>query len=313
MSDDSAGVEVRVVCGPTAAGKSAIALWLAEREPSVIISADSRQVYRGFDIGTAKPSATEQSRVPHHGIDVADPTERYSAASWAHAADRWIESAQVNAQRPLVVGGTGLYLRALFDRLFEEPPLDGARRQALQTELAALDTPELRRWVETLDPPRAHLGRTQLLRAVEIALLSGHRVSELHRDRARMARWRPRYLVVDPGIALAQRISRRLDAMFDNGWPEEVHRLMQIVPPDAPAWNATGYDAVRRMILGQLSVAAAREAILVSTRQYAKRQRTWFRHQLPDALVTRLDPTSAHWPETVERWAGDAMRGEAIA
>ena len=273
-------------------------MWLAEREPSVIISADSRQVYRGFDIGTAKPSATEQSRVPHRGIDVADPIERYSAASWADAADEWIESAQVNARRPLVVGGTGLYLRALFDRLFEEPPLDGARRQALQTELAALDTSELRRWVETIDPARAHLGRTQLLRAVEIALLSGHRVSDLHRDRARLARWRPRYLVVDPGIALAQRISDRLDEMFDNGWPEEVQRLMQIVPPDAPAWNATGYDAVRRMVLGQLSVAAAREAILVSTRQYAKRQRTWFRHHLPDAAVTRLDPPSAKWPET---------------
>jgi tRNA dimethylallyltransferase len=118
---------------------------------------------------------------------------------------------------------------------------------------------------------------------------------------------------VDPGIALAQRISGRLDEMFDNGWPEEVQGLMQIVPPDATAWNATGYDAVRRMVLGQLSIAAAREAILVSTRQYAKRQRTWFRHQLPDAVVTRLDPTSAHWPETVERWAGDATRGEAIA
>lgn len=313
MSDDSVGVEIRVICGPTAAGKSGIALWLAEREASVIISADSRQVYRGFDIGTAKPTPAEQARVPHRGIDVADPTERYSAASWADAADGWIESAQVNAQRPLVVGGTGLYLRALFERLFEEPPLDGARRGALQTALAALDTSELRRWVETLDPIRAHLGRTQLLRAVEIALLSGHRVSELHRDRARMPRWRPRYLVVDPGIALAQRISRRLDEMFDNGWPDEVQRLMQIVPPDAPAWNATGYDAVRRMILGQVSVAAAREAILVSTRQYAKRQRTWFRHQLPSALVTRIDPTSADWPETLERWARDPARGEAIA
>lgn len=288
-------------------------MWLAERDASVIISADSRQVYRGFDVGTAKPTPAEQSRVPHRGIDVADPTERYSAASWADAADGWIESAQVKAQRPLVVGGTGLYLRALFDRLFEEPPLDGARREALQTALAALDTSELRRWVETLDPIRAHLGRTQLLRAVEIALLSGHRVSELHRDRARMPRWRPRYLLVDPGIALAQRISRRLDEMFDNGWPEEVQRLMQIVPPDAPAWNATGYDAVRRMILGQLSVAAAREAILVSTRQYAKRQRTWFRHQLRGALVTRIDPTSADWPETLERWARDPARGEAIA
>jgi tRNA dimethylallyltransferase len=313
LSDDSAGAEIRVVCGPTAAGKSAIAMWLAERQASVIVSADSRQVYRGFDIGTAKPSAAERARVPHRGIDVADPTDRYSAAAWADAADGWIEAAHVDTRRPLVVGGTGLYLRALFDRLFEEPPLDGARRDALQAQLGLLDTSELRRWVQSLDPARAHLGRTQLLRAVEIALLSGHRVSELHHDRARKPRWRPRYLVVDPGIALAQRISRRLDEMLNHGWPEEVQRLMQIVPPDAPAWNATGYDTVRRMMRGQISAAAAREAILVSTRQYAKRQRTWFRHQLPGALVTRIDPTSPDWPETLERWAIGPARGEAIA
>ncbi len=288
-------------------------MWLAQQEPSVIVSADSRQVYRGFDVGTAKPSAAERSLVPHRGIDVADPAERYSAASWAEAADGWIEEARVNARRPLVVGGTGLYLRALFDGLFHEPPLDSTRREALQAQLAALGTAELRRWVQTLDPVRAHLGRTQLLRALEIALLTGRRVSELHRDRARVPRWRPRYLVVDPGIALAERISTRLDEMLDHGWPEEVQRLMQTVPPDAPAWNATGYDAVRRLVLGQLSVAAAREAILVSTRQYAKRQRTWFRHQLPNALVTRIDPTSTDWPQTVERWAVDPARGEALA
>jgi tRNA dimethylallyltransferase len=288
-------------------------MWLAEREPVVIISADSRQVYRGFDVGTAKPTTTDQSRVRHRGIDVVDPVQRYSAASWAAAADAWIEETHARGQRPLVVGGTGLYLRALFEGMFEEPPLDPMRRAALQAELGAVTTVELRRWVEALDPTRAHLGRTQLLRAIEIALLSGRRVSELHRDRARAPRWRPRYLVVDPGIVLAQRIGRRLDEMLANGWPEEVERLMQMIPPDAPAWNATGYDAVRRLLAGELSRAAARDAILVSTRQYAKRQRTWFRHQLAGVTVTHLDPTAADWRQEAARWAGWGERGEAIA
>jgi len=288
-------------------------MWIAERDPTVLISADSRQVYRGFDIGTAKPTPAEQMRVPHRGIDVVDPTERYSAASWAAAAEAWIEAAQVTSRRPLVVGGTGLYLRALFEGLFEEPPLEESRRAALEGELASIATPELRRWVETLDPPRAHLGRTQLLRAVGVALLSGRRMSDLHRDHATVPRWRPRYLLVDPGIALAQRIGRRLDEMLDNGWPEEVQRLMQTVPPDAPAWNATGYDAVRQLLLGQLSHAAAREAILISTRQYAKRQRTWFRHQLPKQSVTHVDSSMVGWQDVVQRWAAGDTSGEAIA
>src|SRR5512143_1841122 len=202
LSADSAGAEIRVICGPTAAGKSTIALWLAERDAGTIISADSRQIYRGFDIGTAKPTAEERARVPHRGIDVVEPTERYSAAAWAEAGGVWIEEARGGGRMPIVVGGTGLYLRALFDGLFAEPASDPAKRQELERVLTTLHVDELRRWTTALDPARAHLGRTQLLRAIEIALLTGHRVSELHRDRATAPRWRPRYLVVDPGTAL---------------------------------------------------------------------------------------------------------------
>jgi tRNA dimethylallyltransferase len=151
------------------------------------------------------------------------------------------------------------------------------------------------------------------LRAVEIALLTGHRVSELHREHATTSRWRPHYLVVDPGPALAGRMVARLDDMLDHGWPDEVQRLMQTVPTDAPAWNATGYDAVRRMVRGELTRAAARDAILIHTRQYAKRQRTWFRHQLPADRVTRLDPLAADWRETVTRWSESSIRSEATA
>ena len=299
-----AGDDVLVVCGPTAAGKSAVAMWLAEREPCTIISADSRQVYRGFDIGTAKPTLEERARVPHAGIDVVAPTERYSAAAWAGSAEHWIADALTSGRRPLVVGGTGLYMRAVFEGLFEEPPLDPRRRTAVERELAGLSVGELRRWVHALDPSRAHLGRTQLLRAIEIALLAGQRMSDLHRARARGPRWRPRYLLVDPGPSLAQRIAVRIDAMLANGWLDEVQRLMQTVPADAPAWKSTGYDIMRQLARGDRSRDSAREAILIQTRQYAKRQRTWFRHQLAADRVTRVDPAAPEWRTVVSAWAG---------
>jgi tRNA dimethylallyltransferase len=289
LSDASDGAELLVVCGPTAAGKTALAFALAERAPTTIISADSRQIYRGFDIGTAKPGEAERAAVPHEGIDVVDPDSRYSAAAWALAADQWIERTLAAGRRPLVVGGTGLYLRALFEGLFEEPHIDPARRKALEAELAPQSTETLRRWVASLDPPRAHLGRTQLLRSIEIALLAGQRLSDLHRERPRKPRWRPRYLVVDPGPLLGERIARRIDDMLEQGWADEVQRLMQTVSPDAPAWNSTGYDDVRRLVRGELTRARFHEQVLIATRQYAKRQRTWFRHQLPDAVTTRVE------------------------
>jgi len=303
LSDASGGADILVVCGPTAAGKSSLALALARRAPSTIISADSRQVYRGFDVGTAKPSAEERALVPHEGIDVAEPGARYSAAAWATAADGWIEEAIAHRRRPIVVGGTGLYLRALFEGLFEEPHLDAGRRTRLEAELAPMSTEALRAWVQELDPPRAHLGRTQLLRSIEIVLLTGRRLSDLHRERPRKPRWRPRYLVVDPGPLLGERIARRIDDMLDTGWTEEVQRLMQTIPADAPAWNSTGYGAVRQLVRGELSRAAFHEQVLIDTRQYAKRQRTWFRHQLPDDVTTRVDPTALDAADVVARWS----------
>jgi tRNA dimethylallyltransferase len=302
LSDASAVADVLVLCGPTAAGKSAVAMWLAGTGPMTIISAESRQIYRGFDIGTAKPTTEEQRRVPHEGIDIVDPTTRYSAAAWAAAADEWIDRARAAGRIPLVVGGTGLYLRALFEGLFAEPTLDPERRRALEVELAALPTERLRAWTERLDPPRAQLGRTQLLRAIKIALLTGRRLSDLHREQPRRPRWRPRYLVVDPGPALAERIAGRIDQMFDQGWTDEVQRLMQTIPPDAPAWNSTGYDVVRRLVSGELGRKDAHEQILIGTRQYAKRQRTWFRHQLPPDAVTRIDPLAPDWQAQVHAW-----------
>ncbi|MDH5234106.1 MAG: tRNA (adenosine(37)-N6)-dimethylallyltransferase MiaA [Gemmatimonadota bacterium] len=288
----SAGAEpLRIITGPTGAGKSALALQAAERLGATIVSADSRQIYRGFDIGTAKPTGAERARVRHEGIDVADPEERWSAARWAAAAATWIAEERARGRPVLLVGGTGLWLRALVTPLADEPAMDPARRTALQQELALVATAELRRRVEQLDPSRAHLGRTQLLRAAEVALLTGTRISDWHaRGKGKPAR-RARWLVVDPGAALQWRLAARVDAMFDAGWEQEVRALTARVPSDAPAWNACGYQAIRDLVQGKRDRALVREQVLVRTRQYAKRQRTWFRNQLDDELaVRRLDP-----------------------
>ena len=294
--------ELPVIVGPTAAGKSAIALALAERHGAALVSADSRQVYRRFDIGTAKPSPAERASVQHHGIDVVDPTERYSAARFADDAERWIGEDHAAARRSIVVGGTGFYLRALFEPLFAEPPMDPAARAALQSHLAGFSSEELRRWCLALDPPRAELGRTQLLRAIEVALLTGERLSGLHALPTRPPRFRARYLVVDPGPVLHERIAARVDRMLEAGWPEEVRQLLTDVPEDAPAWNAAGYAVVRRLARGEISRMHAREQIIIETRQYAKRQRTWLRHQLGAAPVTMVNPDAADAMAMVNRW-----------
>ena len=299
-SADSDGAELRIICGPTAAGKSAVAMALAARHGLTIISADSRQIYRGFDVGTAKPLPADRARVPHFGVDVADATERWSAARFAADAAGWI--AATGKARPLVTGGTGFYLRALTTPLDPSPPLDAARRAALADELSGVETAELRRWVAALDPARAHLGRTQLLRAAEVALLTGRPLSEFHRDAPPAAAPRARWLVVDPGDRLQEQIAHRLDAMLAGGWADEVRALERTVPPDAPAWQACGYETVRQLVAGTLGASAARDAILIATRQYAKRQRTWFRHQLDEARTTYLDPHDPSSDAIVEQW-----------
>jgi tRNA dimethylallyltransferase len=259
-------------------------------------------VYRHFDIGTAKPTRRDRLAATYYGVDVLDPTHRASAAWWATEADGWIRDAIRQGLEPVVVGGTGLYLRALFGELFDEPPMDPRQRIALQETLETLPLAELRRWVSALDPARAHLGRTQLLRAVEIALITGRRVSDLHRERRTVPRWRARYLVVDPGSVLQTFIEDRVRRMFSMGWHEEVRDLLSAVPASAPAWNASGYGVVRDMVQGSISVDEAEKRVIIETRQYAKRQRTWFRHQLAGADVERLDPTAHASDAELRAW-----------
>ena len=290
-----------MICGPTAAGKSAIAATLALEYGATIISADSRQIYRGFDIGTAKPGWNERKAIRHEGIDVADPSERYSASRWASMAMAVIREGDEETV-PLVVGGTGFYIRALFDPLFEAPEIDVERRRRLEWFLNPMSLPELRRWCTAIDPPRAHLGRHQLVRSIETALLTGTRITELHTSRGRTTTVAPVYLLIDPAGSLPKRIERRVDEMIDSGWVDEVRALDARVAEEAPAWKASGYRVMRSVARGELDLSAARERIIIETRQYAKRQRTWFRHQLGDAPVTRLDPDDPDAGAIAQRW-----------
>ena len=286
---------------------------LARTNPVTIISADSRQVYRGFDIGTAKPTADEQRVVPHRGIDVVDPTERYSAARWAESARRWIDQSRAEGRTPLVVGGAGLYLRALTEPLFDEPPLDPARRDALDALLSSYSLAELRRWCERLDSARAHLGRTQLLRAITVALLTGSPISSWHTRAPRAAGLSARYLVVDPGPELSAHLDERLNMMLQLGWEHEVEELARTVPAHAPAWNGTGYRWIRSAVMRECSREEALARVRIATRQYAKRQRTWFRHQLPPADVSRLDPGAPDALERALRWWSSTDDGGVLA
>ena len=302
-----AGGRLRIICGPTAAGKSAVALDLAEAHGAAIISADSRQIYCEFDIGTAKPTREECARVTHYGIDVAEPEERFSAARWAEEADEWTESAVEIDKEPIVVGGTGLYIKALVEPLFSAPELDAVRRSRLARELESMSIGELRRWCNELDPARAHLGRTQLLRALETAVLSGKRISDLHslqnatREKSEPD-VSPTYLVVDPGGSLSGRIEARVERMFRSGWIDEVEQLSRKIPIDAPAWKASGYSVLRKHVEGKLDLSTAKERVIIETRQYAKRQRTWFRHQLPSSAVTHLNPEDSRARAVAREW-----------
>jgi tRNA dimethylallyltransferase len=296
-----------VICGPTAAGKSAVALELGVTYNAAILSADSRQIYRHFDIGTAKPTQEARARVSHYGIDVADPQERYSAARWASEADDWIGCTDRTGKEAVIVGGTGLYIKALVDPLFSAPVMDAAQRADLARELEKKPLAELRRWCERLDPARAHLGRTQLLRAIETALLSGSRISDLHAEQKAVTTVEVQdegalYLVVDPGSELESRITTRVDGMLKAGWADEVRELMRTVPSEAPAWKASGYSVIREHVEDRVDLSSARERIIIETRQYAKRQRTWFRHQVPRAAVTVVNPEDSQARAVVREW-----------
>jgi len=296
--------QVPVIVGPTAVGKTAVAVALARHWPVVVVSADSRQVYRGLDIGTGKPTPTERAAVSHLGVDLLDPGQRYSAGRFARDAAQWLSGLPPD-RMAVVVGGTGLYIRALADGLFREPPLDPERRGRLAGWTSRADG--LGRWASRLDPDYAGGGRQRAARTVEVALLTGQPLSWWQRRARAEGVMRPWYVrLVLPRAVLHQRIGERVAAMLRAGWVEEVRRVLSTgLDPGAPGLDALGYREIVRHINGELGAGKLEQAIVTSTRRYAKRQETWFRHQLGRAPVVTLDatePPDALAAQIAERW-----------
>ena len=287
-----AGGRVPVLVGPTAVGKTAVAVALAAHWPLEIISADSRQVYRRLDIGTAKPTRKERARAPHHGVDLVDPGARYSAGHFARDAMQWLGEIRGRDHLPVVVGGTGLYVRALAEGLFAEPPLDAAKRRSLDAWTARLEPIELLRWATRLDPGFKGGGRQRAARAIEVALLSGRPLSYWQQAARARGSLDPWYIVLTaPRPVLHQRIARRADDMVRRGLIEEVAAVLaEGLGPHAPGLDGIGIREAVEYLHGLRTRESVAEAIAMGTRQYAKRQQTWFRHQLAGD-VTTLDAT----------------------
>ncbi len=286
------GGRVPVVVGPTAVGKTAVGLALAAHWPLEILSADSRQVYRRLDIGTAKPTRRERLRVPHHGLDLVEPGARYSAGHFARDAAGWLAEVRDRGRMPVVVGGTGLYVRALAEGLFHEPALDAGRRRSLDAFSARLEDLELLRWAGRLDPGFKGGGRQRAARAIEVALLSGRPLSWWQQEARARGALDPWYIVLTvPRPVLHQRIARRAEEMMRRGLIEEVASVLaEGHGPQAPGLDGIGIKEAVEYLHGSRPRESVAEAITVSTRQYAKRQQTWFRHQLDGAVLT-LDAT----------------------
>jgi tRNA dimethylallyltransferase len=287
------------VVGPTASGKSALALALAEQVGAELVCLDSAQVFCGLDVGTAKPTAAEQARVPHHLIDVLQPDEQWSAADYARAADQAIAAIRGRGRVPLFVGGTGLWLRALTRGIFEAPPIDPALREAIRDELRARGPEALHRELAAVDPvaaARIHPTDPQRIgRALEVHRQAGIPISELqaaHGFRAVRHRLVAVALDVDRAV-LAERIAARARAMYAGGLLEETEAcLARGISREAPGLKTIGYRDAVRHLAGELDRAAAEEATIAATRQYAKRQRNWFRHE-PDVSWIPADTSVA--------------------
>ena len=288
-----------VLVGPTAVGKTAVALALAERLGGEIISADSRQVYRGLDITTAKPTRRERQRVVHHLVDIVAPGERFSAGRFAELAAAAIADVRSRGRVPLVVGGTGLYVKALTEGLFAEPPLDRPRRDALTAFTGQLDHATLVRWADRLDPGYVGSGgRHRASRAIEMALLTGRPLSwwqQTARTGGAISPWTVRLNV--PRATLHQRIAHRTDEMLRRGAIEEVAAVLADgAPLVGPGMDGIGVREAVDVLQGRMARSAYPAAVALATRQYAKRQDTWFRHQLNGDTLA-LDATAS--PEHV--------------
>lgn len=302
-----------LIAGPTASGKSEIALELATKVQGEIISVDSMQVYRGLDIGTAKPTKDQRSRVPHHLIDVVDVTQPFDVAQYVRLANEAISEIRAGGRLPIFCGGTGLYFKALIYGIGSTPPPD----PSLRAKLELLPTAELLDRLAKLDPQTFHRidkkNRRRVVRALEAILLSGKPLAE---QRAAWPDTRP-LPPLPPQVALfgiartpqdlKQRINARVDEMFASGLVEETKRLLNAgLATNRTAMQALGYRQVVEYLRGERSIEETIALVKVRTWQYARRQLTWLRHQLP---VRWIQVGLGESPEQIamrilESWAG---------
>jgi len=276
----------RLVCivGPTAAGKTALSLDVAEALGAEIVAVDSRQVYRGMDIGTAKPTPAERRRAPHHCLDLADPAVGFDASLYRAAATAALADIAARGRPALVVGGTGLWLRVLLRGLCPAPPRVPALRAALRRLAARRGLDELHRHLARLDPPAAARihprDPVRLERALEVVYASGRPMSAWQAAH-RFAESPYDALVIGlavPSQELDVRIAARADAMVDAGFADEVRGLLASgLSTTAPAWASVGYREMRAFVEGSCDRDGTIAAIVQATRRFAKRQRTWFR------------------------------------
>jgi tRNA dimethylallyltransferase len=273
-----------IVLGPTAVGKSRVAVDLALRFGGEVISGDSIQVYRGFDLGTDKPSAQARRGVPHHLIDIVGPEVQFTAADFVREALSAAEGIAGRGRLPIVAGGTGLYLKALCDGLFPGPGRDPALRASLEAEAREKGLEALFRRLEAVDPEYARKirgrDRIRIIRALEVHAATGRPISEHFRATESPVKGRT---VVRLGLRLEReeinrRIDARVDRMFERGLIEEVRGLLERgVPETAPPFRALGYSHVLRHLRGETSRDEAAALTKIDTHHYAKRQMTWFR------------------------------------
>ncbi|HEV3030129.1 MAG TPA: tRNA (adenosine(37)-N6)-dimethylallyltransferase MiaA [Polyangia bacterium] len=286
------------VLGPTASGKSALALALARRLGGELVCCDSQQVYIGMDVGTAKPTRDERAEIAHHVLDVVRPDEVFHAARWAALARAAINDVAARGRLPIVVGGTGLYFRALKTGFFEAPPPDPMIRARHRDEAAALGVEALHARLAGVDATAASaIGPRDLVRisrALEIYEQTGVPITSLRREAASPADLEPCALVLDPSLEeLRRRIDERARRMFDSGFEDEVRALRAVgYGPALRPLQALGYQQVGALLDGACTRAEALAATIAATVAYARRQRTWFRKEASAARFEAAPPVA---------------------
>lgn len=274
------------IVGPTASGKSALGVWLAEQFRGEVVACDSTQLYRGFDIGTAKPGTEERRGIAHHLIDVLDPNEVATAGGYRELALPVLQDLRQRERLPILTVGTGLYLRVLLEGLAEIPQRSEELRERLRAAAEEHSAGYLHGVLGRLDPQAAQkiapADEQKLIRAIEVCLLTHKTISEAHRTgRKPLEGWRVIKIGLMPGREeLYGRIHARTAFMIEHGWMQEVQDLVKSgLNENAKPFDFIGYCGLRAVVRNELSLQQAREAIQQATRRYAKRQLTWFRKE----------------------------------